>query len=352
MKIITITGTRPNFVKEYAMNRELADRGIEEVLVHTGQHYDYELSEQFFHDLNLPRPNYINTLVKGSHAWETATIMTFIEDVLSAEQPDATLVYGDVNSTLAGAIASSKLGIPVAHIEAGVRSSARYNPEEINRRVTDVVSDQLFAGTTSARDNLLAEGYDPGRVHLVGDVLFDALRTACETHGIRQYRGEYDVLTVHRAENTDNEARLTAIVEAVGATERSIRFPVHPRTESRLKQLELWDRLQDFEHIEVLPPLGFLQFLELLAGCHKVITDSGGVRREGYMLGKPVITLIDIVWFPEIVESGWVRIADAHDWEGMASAIAEHDPQTERPDVFGDGHAARRIVDILSQTYG
>ncbi|MFP6642808.1 MAG: UDP-N-acetylglucosamine 2-epimerase (non-hydrolyzing) [Candidatus Latescibacterota bacterium] len=352
MKIITITGTRPNFVKEYAMNRVLAERGIEEVLVHTGQHYDYELSEQFFSELKLPRPNYINTLVKGTHAWETATIMTFIEDVLSVEQPDATLVYGDVNSTLAGALASSKLRIPVAHIEAGVRSDARYNPEEINRRVTDVISDQLFAGTTSAQDNLLAEGYDPKRVHLVGDVLYDALRMACEEHGITCRQGDYDVLTVHRAENTDDETRMTDIVDAVCACGRTMRFPVHPRTEGRLKQLGLWERLQDCPHIELLPPMGFLDFLRLLAGCHKVITDSGGVRREGYMLGKPVITLIDIVWFPEIVDSGWVRVADPRDRDGMVQAMTEHDPQTERPDVFGDGYAAGRIADILKQTYG
>lgn len=351
MKIVSIVGTRPNLVKEYAVHRQLQRWGIEEVLVHTGQHYDYEMSDLFFEELSLPRPHYINTLVKGSHAQETATIMVFVEDVLLAEQPDATLVYGDVNSTLAAAVASAKLRVPVAHVEAGIRSQAHYNPEEVNRRVADVLAEVLFPATQSAYDHLIAEGYDPKVTHLVGDTILDALQQAMREHHIAVTQGDYLVATVHRAENADDPARLANIVEALCRAPQPVRFPVHPRTGKSLRQFGLWDRLERQSHVELLPSLGFLSFLRLLAGCDRVVTDSGGVRREGYMLGKPVVTLIDLIWFPELIASGWNQVADPGSAEGILEVLRSHRPQGERPPVFGDGRAAERIARILAERY-
>ena len=352
MKIVSVVGTRPNLVKEYAMHRHFKKRGIAEILVHSGQHYDYEMSEVFFDQLGIPRPKYVNTMLKGSHAQETSTIMTYMEAVLMQERPTATLIYGDVNSTLAAAVASAKLRIPVIHVEAGVRSEMRYNPEEINRRVADAISDLLFPNTREAYDHLMREGYPEDRVFQVGDIMLDALLTASREHDIPTNSGDYHMLTVHRAENTDDPARLRMIVDAAVALGEKICFPVHPRTEKQLRDFGLMEKLETCNRIELLPPLGFLEFLRLLAGCNKVITDSGGVRREGYMLGKPVITLIGIIWFPEIVKSGWTRVIDKLESpEQIAAAIRTHAPTGPRPPVFGDGTAAAKIVDVIADRY-
>lgn len=352
MKIVSVVGTRPNIVKEYALQRQLVTRGIEEVVVHTGQHYDYEMSELFFQELKLDRPDYVNTLVKGTHAQETGMIMTFIEDVLVAETPDATLIYGDVNSTLAAAIASAKLGIPVVHVEAGIRSPARNNPEEINRRVADVLSDILFPVTQDAFDNLVDEGHDQASIYLAGDIVLDALQQAMAENDISCERGDYHVATIHRAENTDDPKRLRNIVTALCQIPGRVQFPVHPRTAKSLKSSGLWSVLQDSGNVEILQPLGFLSFLRLLAGCDKVITDSGGVRREAYMLGKPAITLIDLIWFPELVTSGWNLVADADSSEAIVMAVKSLEPPKERPPLFGDGRAAHRIADVLIERLG
>lgn len=350
MKIVSIVGTRPNFTKEYAINDVCRAKGIEEIIVHTGQHYDYEMSDIFFKELNLPRPKYINEIVKGSHGTETATMLVFLEEILEIENPDVTLVYGDVNSTLAGALASAKLRIPVAHIEAGLRSKAWHNPEEINRRVADTLSDALFPHIKEAYDSLLAEGFRKENVYLYGDIVKDALLKIMKKNKIKTKTGDYFLLTLHRAENTESPKRLKNILEAVMESRQHVKFPVHPRTKDKLVTYGLFAKLERNKNIEILPPQSYLNFIKLLAGCKKFLTDSGSARREAYILEKPVITLIDIVWVQEMVKCGWSRIA-GDDKKKILDAMENHNPNGNRPEIFGDGSAAQKIVDTLIQRY-
>lgn len=351
MRIASIIGTRPNFIKEFPFHRAAQDAGVEEILIHTGQHYDYVMSEIFFQQLKLPKPHYINEVMKGRHGQETAGMLTFIEDVLMHERPDVTLVYGDVNSTLAGALASAKLRIPVAHVEAGIRSHARFNPEEINRRMTDAASDILFPNTQVAYEALIQEGRSADDTFLVGDIVRDSLELVLKEQKIQPARGDYLVATLHREENTDSPERLRTILDGLRRSNRRIVFPIHPRTRKRLEQFNLTELVTSSGNIEMKETMGYVEFIRLLAGADKVLTDSGGVRREAYLLGKPVIGLIDIVWVPAMVACGWKKIADA-DTQAILQAIEHHEPTGPRPELFGDGKAASRMVEILRQRYG
>ncbi|MBF0421567.1 MAG: UDP-N-acetylglucosamine 2-epimerase (non-hydrolyzing) [Magnetococcales bacterium] len=352
MKILTVVGTRPNFTKEYAMSRALKQKGLHEVLLHTGQHYDYEMSQTFFEGLYLPTPKYINQIIKsGFHGDETAAMLMFIEQVLLKERPDVTLVYGDVNSTVAAALASVKLHIPVAHVEAGLRCEHFYNPEEINRRVTDSMSELLFPHIQSAYHSLIQENYPPDRIVLPGDIVMDSLLLVARDKQITPTRGDYHLMTLHRAENTNDPQKLESIVTAVIESGARILFLVHPRTKKALVQNSLMDRLHKAKNIEVLGPEGFVSFVKLLAGAHKVITDSGGVRREGYIFGKPVINISDFVWVPEMMAAGWSLLVGA-DRQRIVQAIHEFEPTGERPPIFGDGNAAEKIAAALVHRFG
>jgi len=353
MKIATIIGTRPNFTKEFAINSVCKKRKIKEILIHTGQHYDYEMSQVFFKELHLPRPNYINSIIKGPQGYETATMLAFIEQVLMQEKPDVTLVYGDVNSTVAGALASVKLKIPVAHIEAGLRSSEfYYNPEEINRRVADACSELLFPHIKEAHDSLMREGYSKDRVFLYGDIVKDSLIKIIEEKRIKVHKGDYILCTIHRAENTDSIERMTNIINALIKCNQKVKFPIHPRTIDSLKNYNLYDRLKKSDNIEVLHPQGFLEFVKLIAGCDKFITDSGSARREGYILGKPIIVPINLVWVQEMVDCGWSLMVDA-DESKIIDAINNHNPSFDnRPEIFGDGRAAEKIIDKIIERFG
>ena len=350
LKIVSIVGTRPNFIKEFVFHNACKGKPIEKILIHTGQHYDYIMSEVFFKELAIPRPNYINQILKGTHTQETASMMLFIEDVLREEKPGCTVIYGDVNSTIAGALVSAKLRIPVVHIEAGLRSNSMYNPEEINRKVADSVSDLLFPHIREAYDSLLKEGYPPEKVILPGDITFDSYRVIMEQEKITPHRGDYLVLTLHREENTDNRERLTGIIRAIIKTQRRVVFPAHPRAMKSLKKYGLLEEINNAGTIELIEPKSYVQFLALMAGADKVLTDSGGVRREAYMMGKPVIVLINIVWVKAILQAGWKYIADA-DEEKIIHGIEKFEPPAERPEIFGDGHAAERIVEAILQRY-
>jgi UDP-N-acetylglucosamine 2-epimerase len=309
------------------------------------------MSQIFFEQLKLPKPDYINEVIKGRHGQETAAMLAFLEDVLMAERPQVTVVYGDVNSTLAGALASAKLRIPVAHVEAGIRSPFRFNPEEINRRMTDAASDVLFPNIREAYDALLREGYAAADVHLVGDIVRDSLDIVLRERGIAVRRGPYLVATVHREENTDSPERLRAILEGLGRCGRTVVLPLHPRTRKRMTEFGLFPLVERSASIDVRETMGYVEFVELLAGADKVLTDSGSVRREAYLLGKPVIGLIDIVWVPSMVACGWKRIAGA-DADAIVEAVRTHEPTAARPDLFGDGRAAERIVQVLRERYG
>ncbi|MFC1493264.1 non-hydrolyzing UDP-N-acetylglucosamine 2-epimerase [candidate division KSB1 bacterium] len=352
MKLLSVVGTRPNFIKEYSFSRICEMNNVEEVIVHTGQHYDYQMSQLFFKELEIPKPHYINEILKGRVGYETATMLSFIEEVLIEEKPDVTLVYGDVNSTLAAAIASAKLRIPVAHIEAGLRSGYRQNPEEINRKVADAVSDVLFPHIKEAYDSLMKEGYEKEDVFMFGDIMKDSLDRIVSEFDIKISRNGYIYATVHREENADNPERLRNIVEAFIESGIKIKFPIHPRTRNKMMEFELYDKLKNSSNVEIMEPVGYLENIRLMAGADKVITDSGGVRREAYMLEKPVISLINIIWVPSMLECGWKRIADAAEKNNILDAIQNHDPKGERPELFGDGKTSEKIVKVLLERYG
>ena len=351
MKVVTVVGTRPNFIKEFAIAPVLQQAGVEEILIHTGQHYDYEMSQVFFQELHLPRPKFLNNIVKsGFHGDETAVMLQFIEQVLIQEKPDVTLVYGDVNSTVAAALASAKLRIPVAHVEAGLRCDHYYNPEEINRRVTDSLSEILFPHIPSARDSLLREGYAPENVFLTGDVVKDSLVKIMDQAGIDTTDCGYYLMTLHRSENTDHGERLTNIIEAVVQSGGHFKFSIHPRTRNALVKFGLMDTVAKAENIEEVAPAGYVDFIGLLAGASKVLTDSGGVRREAYILGKPIINISELVWVPEMINAGW-SIPVGDDKKAIMDAIDHFEPPVDRPNIFGDGNAAEKIVDLLVKRY-
>lgn len=350
MNIVTVIGARPEFIKAGPVTRAFADRNIEEILVHTGQHYDASMSDMFFEALGLRQPDHFLGAGSGTHGVQTARMLESIEALLLETHPDAVLVYGDTNSTLAGGLAAAKLHIPVIHVEAGLRSYNRIMPEEINRVIVDHISTLLFCPTQTGVDNLLNEGIGQG-VHLVGDVNQDALeywqqsgtgRTGIvDELGLR--RGEYCVATVHRAENTDDPAKLHEIMTALSAMGLPVVLPVHPRTAQALKE----PGPADFNGIKRIPPVGFLEMLELMETSAAVLTDSGGVQKEAYMLGVPCITMREETEWVETVDSGWNTLVGA-DGRAILNAFQNLSTPTVRPSIFGDGRASYHIADVLS----
>jgi len=350
MKIASVVGARPQFIKCAPVSRELR-KEHEEVLIHTGQHYDHGMSEVFFEELAIPQPDYNLGIGSGTHGRQTGAMLGAIEDVLLKERPDRVLVYGDTNSTLAGALAAAKLHIPVAHIEAGLRSFDRTMPEEVNRVVTDHVSDLLFCPTETAVRNLANEGITIG-VHLVGDVMLDAMnynRAVAEEHsrvleevGVRP--GEYLVVTVHRPSNTDDRENMAAILGALGEAGRPVVFPIHPRTR---KCLAGYGLLADIpENVRVVEPLGYLDMIRLMAHAEKILTDSGGVQKEAYLLGVPCITLRENTEWVETVEAGWNVLVGA-DRERIVEAIWEFELGGSQKELFGTVGASGRIVEVI-----
>lgn len=355
MKIVSIVGARPQFIKCAPVSRELR-KAHEEILVHTGQHYDHGMSEVFFEELAIPEPDYNLGIGSGTHGHQTGTMLGAIEDVLVKEEPNMVLVYGDTNSTLAGALAAAKLHIPVAHIEAGLRSFDRRMPEEVNRVLTDHTSDLLFCPTATAVANLAAEGITEG-VHLVGDVMLDAMNynraiaeersRILEDLGVRP--GEYLVVTVHRPSNTDDCDNMAAIIGALGEAGKSVVFPVHPRTRRYLGEYGLLAAMP--ENVRVTEPLGYLDMLHLMAHAEKILTDSGGVQKEAYMLGVPCITLRENTEWVETVEAGWNVLVGA-ERERIVDAIHSFSPASRQVNLFGDGDACIRIGEILTGFQG
>jgi UDP-GlcNAc3NAcA epimerase len=350
MKIASIVGARPQFIKCAPVSRELR-KEHEEVLIHTGQHYDHGMSEVFFEELAIPKPDYNLGIGSGTHGHQTGAMLGAIEDVLQQENPDLVLVYGDTNSTLAGALAAAKLHVPVAHVEAGLRSFDRRMPEEINRVLTDHCSDLLFCPTKTAVENLAAEGITGG-VHLVGDVMVDAMNynravaeersRILEAVGVRP--GEYLVITVHRPSNTDSQENMVAILGALAEAGMPVVFPVHPRTRNYLGRYGLLAKMP--ENVQVTEPLGYLDMLHLMAHAAKILTDSGGVQKEAYMLGVPCITLRENTEWVETVEAGWNVLVGAGR-EEIVSMIHEFAPAGDQPPLFGDGRAAAGIAKII-----
>jgi UDP-N-acetylglucosamine 2-epimerase len=353
VRIATIVGNRPQFVKAAAVSRQL--RAVhEELLVHTGQHYDDELSKVFFEELEVPAPDRELGVGSGTAAEQTARMLAALEPVLREWAPDLVLVYGDTNSTLAGALAAAQLHLAVAHVEAGMRSGDWSMPEELNRVLTDHASDLLLCSTPTAVANLEREGAH-GRVELVGDVMADVSLAfasvaeersrALEQHGVTP--GEYLLVTAHRAGNVDDPERLRRLVELLEALPTTAVFPLHPRTRARLESAGMLERLAAAEQLKLVAPLGYLDFLVLARNARAILTDSGGVQKEAYLLGTPCITLRNTTEWVETVEQGWNVLVDLNR-EAALSALQRKPPAGERPELYGGGHAAERICDVLA----
>lgn len=352
MKIVSIVGNRPQFVKAAPLSRALRRR-VTEVLVHSGQHYDPELADLFFDELGVPQPDHALEVGSGSPVTQLAVMLQRLEPLLGAEAPDMVLVYGDTTTTLAGALAAAKMGIPIGHVEAGLRSFDRSMPEEQNRVATDHLSTLLMCPTDTAVANLAREGITSG-VHQVGDVMLDASRmfapAAAARPGPRALGlepGGYLLVTVHRAAATDTPEALASLVEVLEAIDEPAVFPVHPRTRHRLASAGLWDRLEGHPSLRLSPPVGYLDFTALLIGARGVVTDSGGVQKEAYFHGIPCVTLRDTTEWVETVEGGFNRLTGM-DAAKVRAAVADMTMPPERPDYYGDGEASEHIADAVA----
>lgn len=348
MDVLSVIGTRPQYVKAAAVSRELR-RGHQEVLVDTGQHYDFNMSDVFVRELEIPPPDHNLGVGSGSHAEQTARIMLALEPLAASTAPDVMLVYGDTNSTLAGSLVAAKLGIRLAHVEAGLRSFNWRMPEEINRVLTDSCSDLLLCPTQSAVENLRAEGIREG-VHNVGDVMLDTLRRflprARETSDVlarlELEAGSYVLVTLHRPANVDDLQHLASLLGVLARLEERVVFPVHPRTRVSLTEMGYTPA----SNLTLIDPVGYLDMLALETNARRIVTDSGGVQKEAYILGVPcVICRAETEW-TETVETGWNVLAGS-DPERILDTVLRPPPEGERPPLFGDGRAAERIVELL-----
>jgi UDP-N-acetylglucosamine 2-epimerase len=352
MKVASIVGARPQFIKAAPLDRELRELG-QHVLIHTGQHYDYAMSAVFFEQLEIPEPHYNLGVGSASHGKQTGEILIRIEETLVEEQPDCVLVYGDTNSTLAGALAAVKLHLPVAHVEAGLRSFNRSMPEEINRVLTDHVANLLYCPTETARSNLLREGI-AGGVFNFGDVMYDAVLQSIEgvdtasriLASLDLRPGSYLLATVHRPANTDDQQNLSSILRALASTDEVVVFPAHPRASQAMERLGL----EVSSNVRLLEPVSYLDMLALEKNARLILTDSGGVQKEAYFFGVPCLTLREETEWVETTEAGWNLLVGA-DEQRIVEAIHEFRPQGERPPLFGDGKASQRIALHLQSVF-
>jgi len=363
MQLLTVVGARPQFIKAAALSRAISATGgvLQEQILHTGQHFDAAMSDQFFAELGIPAPAFHLGIGGGSHGANTGRMLEGIERVLLAERPDALLVYGDTDSTLAGALAASKLNIPVVHVEAGLRSFNRQMPEEQNRVLTDHLASLCFAPTESAVAHLRREGIAEERIVRSGDVMADAARIfgeqaeaqagellgGSELQALAAADRAFILATIHRAENTDDPARLKAILTALGQAPLPVLLPLHPRTRSRIETFQLEHLLKP---LTITGPLGFLVMVLLERRAALVVTDSGGVQKEAFLQGTPCVTVRTETEWVELLECGWNRLADPTDQAAMLTAMAQQlalDASQPRPRLYGDGHAAEAIAERL-----
>ncbi len=356
MKILTVVGNRPQFIKAAGVSGPLRERH-EEILVHTGQHHDDSLSRVFFSELGLARPERELEIAGGTNTSQTARMLAALEPLVRELRPDAALVYGDTNSTLAGALAAAQARVPVIHVEAGMRSFDRSMPEELNRVLTDHLGELLLCPSETAAENLRAESV-AGRVEVVGDVMVDvalrrapAARAATEVpaaHGLQA--GGYLLLTAHRAGNVDDPERLRTLLALIGKLPGPVLLPLHPRTRARLQEAGLLAQASEIPGLVLSEPLGYAEFSALLYQARAVLTDSGGVQKEAYLAGVPCLTLRANTEWVETVQAGWNALVDldaAAALEALARWSEPGSSRPERPPLYGDGHAAGHIVDAI-----
>jgi len=354
MNVLNLVGARPQFIKAAMVGRALRDAGAGELLVHTGQHYDENMSRVFFSDMGIPEPACNLEVGSGSHAYQTGETMQRLERVCNERRPDLLVIYGDTNATLAGALVGAKLCLPTAHIEAGLRSFDRTMPEEVNRIVSDRLSTFLFCPTQTAVDNLAGEGITK-RVSNVGDVMFDAVlhfrETAeresrvLETLSLRARA--FVLVTIHRDFNTDDRARLARIIEGLAAAGETVVFPAHPRVRKRMESFDLLAPLVNRPDIKLIEPVGYLDMTRLAMAARVIVTDSGGVQKEAFFHRVPCVTVRPSTEWVETVSTGWNRLVDASG-PAIADAIADARPgEEDAVSFFGDGDAAGKVVGIL-----
>ncbi len=351
MRILTVVGNRPQFIKAAAISSQLRD-AHEEVLLHTGQHHDDNLSRVFFAELGLAQPERELAIAGGSNTSQTARMLSALEPIIAELRPHAALVYGDTNSTLAGALAAAQAGVPVVHVEAGMRCFDPSMPEELNRVLTDHLSSLLLCSSSTAAENLAAESVH-GEVEVVGDVMVDVAlrwqaRARADTAALARYcldPGGYLLLSAHRAANVDLADRLRSLVQLIEALPCPVIFPVHPRTRARLRENGLHDRLAALPHVTLTEPLGYAEFATLLCQARAVLTDSGGVQKEAYLAGVQCVTLRASTEWVETVSAGWNTLVDLD--LDAALAVLDCPPPADRPPLYGDGKAAERCVQAI-----
>ncbi|MFD0680814.1 MULTISPECIES: non-hydrolyzing UDP-N-acetylglucosamine 2-epimerase [unclassified Paenibacillus] len=347
-KIVTIVGARPQFIKVSPVSQVLRE-SYKEILVNTGQHYDYKMAGVFFDELGIPKPDYDLGIGSGSHGQQTGEMLKKIEEVLLEQRPDGVLVYGDTNSTLAGALAASKMHIPLFHIEAGLRSFNKKMPEEVNRVLTDHISDMLFSPTETAVNNLKAENISD-HVYLVGDVMYDAVvnhsTLAEEKYAVSQFgvneKGYY-LATIHRAENTDDPLRLSAIIKSFLQLEEDVIIPIHPRTEKYINELGLFKQINESKHIKLIQPVSYLEMLILEKYAKGIITDSGGVQKEAYFAKVPCYTIRDQTEWVETIHCGWNRLVDPIKMD-LSEILQKGHKSIYKENLYGDAKASNKIV--------
>lgn len=359
MKISVILGTRPEIIKMTPIIKELEKRGSDYFIIHTGQHYSYEMDRIFFEELELPTPKYNLDIGSGTHGAQTGKMLSLIEDTLLKERPDIVLVQGDTNTVMAGALAAVKLQIKVGHVEAGLRSFDRSMPEEINRVITDHISNYLFAPTDIAKDNLLKEGIPDSMIFVTGNTVVDAIyqnitiskRKKSTLNDMGLANTDYILVTIHRQENVDNKNRLKRILQGLAKishkSDCNIVYPIHPRTKKMISAFQLQDCLSDIHNLIVCEPVGYLEFLQLEKNAKLVVTDSGGMQEEACILGVPCITLRDNTERPETIEVGANILVGANPEKISRHAKEMMGIKKGWDNPFGDGESAKRTIDLI-----
>lgn len=359
--IMHIVGNRPQFIKLAPVSNELRKRGHRQVIIHTGQHYDADMSEVFFEELGISKPDKNLAVGSGTHAQMTGKAMIEIEKVLEEYKPDCVLLYGDTDSTLAGAIAAVKMQVPIVHIEAGIRTGKLNNPEEANRIVTDHLSDMLFCSDSDSAENLKAEGISK-HVYCVGDVMYDTFlqhRKIEDDAILKKYnliKDRYVLMTWHRQENTNNREKMIQIIRFLSEVKCEIVYPMHPGTKAKLMQYHLLKELEGLSHIHILPPVGYTEMMKLMLNAHIILTDSGGVSKESYFAGVKCILMVDLDLWPDLIKTKWITKLDFDSETSVSDALNLIQSEKSGNEIplahfYGQGDASVRIADFLEKTY-
>ncbi len=361
ISILHIVGNRPQFIKLAPVFRAVENRGYKQMIVHSGQHFDSNMSEIFFEELDIPRPDKnLQVHTNGGHAEMTARMMLALEPVISAYRPDIVVVYGDTNTTLAAALTAKKLCIPIIHVEAGSRTGKEYNPEEINRVVVDRISDLLCTPDRESYDNLVQEHLE-NKAFFSGDVMYDTFlsnkQRVNSENLLMEYsleKNKYILMTWHRQENTSDKGKMTDIIELLEQIRYKIILPLHPRTKKKLQEFELWDRINKVSNLCITEPVGYLEMIGLLSNCAMTLTDSGGVSKESFFAGVKSLFMVDLRVWPDLENSGWIRHLSQNineNIEFIDSIFQQEKIEIEMPMFYGDGKAAEKIVAEIEKRF-